>query len=77
MGAGNGHLLKETGDPVKTLKIYDQKKYLFAVFLGKTICECLIVFSHPDYTVGPGTSPDPPLHNNRSRALPPIGNWEY
>jgi hypothetical protein len=23
--------------------------------------QCLIVFSHPDYTVGPGTSPGPPL----------------
>jgi hypothetical protein len=37
MGAESGHLLKETGDPVKTLKIYDQKKHRKEVFLDKTI----------------------------------------
>src|SRR5581483_1014760 len=36
----------------------------------------IAVFSHPDYTVGPGTSPDPPLLSNGSRALPPVGNWQ-
>jgi len=31
-----------------------------------------LAFSHPDYTVGPGISPD--LPPSGSRALPPIGN---
>jgi len=30
-------------------------------------------FFYPDFTVGPGVSPDPA--HSRSRALPPIGNW--
>jgi hypothetical protein len=30
-------------------------------------------FYHPDYTVGPGVSPDPAP--KRSRAIPPIRNW--
>lgn len=31
-------------------------------------------FFHPDYTVGPGVSPDRAAVVGRSRALPPIGN---
>jgi hypothetical protein len=31
-------------------------------------------FFHPDYTVGPGVSPDPAL-KERSWAVPPIGNF--
>ncbi len=44
----------------------------------------LVTFSHPDSTVGPGLSPDPPLafagHNAGSglipykRTIPPVGN---
>jgi hypothetical protein len=75
MGGGSKHLLKNRR-PVRTLKTYDQRKHHKEAFLDKTIAEHLIVFSHPDYTVGSGTSPDPPLRSNRSRALPPIGNWE-
>jgi hypothetical protein len=35
-----------------------------------------VTFFHPDYTVGPGVSPDLLLssYGRRSRALPPVGN---
>jgi len=35
-------------------------------------------FSHPDFTVGSGISPDQLLHcvgYNRSRTIPPVGNY--
>ncbi len=34
---------------------------------------CLAAFSYPDFTVGPGVSPDHASY--RLRAVPPIGNW--
>jgi len=34
------------------------------------------ILLHPDYTVGPGVSPDllTPTEEGRSRAIPPVGN---
>jgi len=62
--------LRATGAPVAL-----PRQAIFALH-ARSSANATLTFYHPDYTVGPGFSPDPALRLAGSiYIIPPIGNW--